>query len=73
MRRHLATGDLFHDPAMLARMIAETLAELAQQRAAVVIQEAGERLPHVPPAPAHDLIGQAVARLVQAERNRRQT
>ncbi len=71
MRRHLQTADVLRDSAALARAIAETLAAVAQERAATIILAAGDHLPPVPSVRSGDLLDQAVARLVQAERGRR--
>lgn len=72
LRRSLPTGAVLADPAMLARMIAETLAETARQRAASILAEAGDATPSLPPpAPRPSLVDQAVQRLLQAAIARR--
>lgn len=67
IRRALPTGVVLQDAAMLARMIAETLADTARQRVTTILVEAGEGIPIVPPLTARSsLVDQAVVRLVQA-------
>lgn len=60
------------DRRMLERMIAETLAHAAHERASTLVLQAGDDLPAVPAARTGHTYDQAVARLVRAERERRQ-
>lgn len=72
-QRGLHTAAVLHDRAALLRMIAEDLAAMAQHQAAHCIAAAGSRLPSVPQVtPTSSLLDQAVARLLTAERQRRQ-
>ena len=70
--RKLDTAALLRDRSALERMIAETLATHARDRALAIVMAAREELPAVPPVRPGNVVDTAVARLVAAERARRQ-
>jgi hypothetical protein len=72
-QRGLDTGALLRgDRPTLERMIAETLAHAAHERAQTLILQAGDEPPPVPRVRPGHAFDAAVARLVAAERDRRQ-